>query len=310
VDAVKAVSYHAVLMDIQMPVMDGYTASKTIRQDKRFDDMPIIAMTANAMAGDREKALEAGMNDHVAKPIDPTQLFESLARWIKPGVRGFAPQATGQEPGSSGQELDTALPESVEGIEISEGLNRVGGNQKLYRKLLIKLREDYASAQDEIAAMLAQGNYEEAERAAHSIKGVAGNVGANQLQKAGTQLETAIKNRQEDILPETLDFFGQELAVVVKSLGVLGAEDQAAPAAVAGGRVATNQELAGALQKMLPYIKSKKPKPSKEALLAASQLNWPPEFGIDFAEIGRLIKKYKFKDALPLAEDLLERLGG
>ncbi len=85
VDAVEANRFDAVLMDVQMPVMDGYTATRTIRRDPRFKDLPIIAMTAHAMAGDQEKSTAAGMNDHVTKPIDPEQLFATLARWIGAG---------------------------------------------------------------------------------------------------------------------------------------------------------------------------------------------------------------------------------
>ena len=85
VDAVLAAPYDAVLMDVQMPVMDGYTATGVIRGDERFKDLPIIAMTANAMAGDMEKSAAAGMCDHVTKPIDPDTLFATLAKWIKPG---------------------------------------------------------------------------------------------------------------------------------------------------------------------------------------------------------------------------------
>jgi len=88
VQRVKAETYDAVLMDIQMPVMGGFEATQEIRKDSRFKDLPIIAMTAHAMAGDREKSLAAGMNDHVTKPIDPDELFSALVRWIKPGERG------------------------------------------------------------------------------------------------------------------------------------------------------------------------------------------------------------------------------
>ena len=80
-------TYDAVLMDIQMPVMGGFEATREIRKDERFKELPVIAMTAHAMAGDREKSLAAGMNDHVTKPIDPDELFSTLVRWIKPGER-------------------------------------------------------------------------------------------------------------------------------------------------------------------------------------------------------------------------------
>ncbi len=100
VDAVQANRFDAVLMDVQMPVMDGYTATRTIRRDPRFKDLPIIAMTAHAMAGDQEKSTAAGMNDHVTKPIDPNQLFATLARWI----------AARESPGSGKSRCRKAIP--------------------------------------------------------------------------------------------------------------------------------------------------------------------------------------------------------
>ena len=161
VDAVKTANYHAVLMDVQMPVMDGYAATKMIRQYSRFDDLPIIAMTANAMAGDREKALEAGMNDHVAKPIDPDQLFSSLVRWVKPGVRGFVPHKPAPKPAKADKAKAGALPKVIQGLDIQEGLNRIGGNKELYRNLLVKLRDDYARAASEIETAFNNGETDE-----------------------------------------------------------------------------------------------------------------------------------------------------
>ena len=308
VDAVKSANYHAVLMDIQMPVMDGYTASRLIRADSQFDDLPIIAMTANAMAGDREKALDAGMNDHVAKPIDPDQLFASLAAWIKPGVRGLESLAPPVGAVPAGAIPTRGLPESLEGLDIQGGLARVGGNRDLYRKLLIKLRDGYAKASEEIRELLKAAKGDEAERMAHSIKGVAGNVGAAPLQTAAAELEMAIKTGETESLPAKLEAFGREMAVLVKSLAVLGAGEAAAPSLSIGGTLSSKKEMQGALEEILPHVKSQKPKPCKTALQKINQLNWPNEYSMDIIELNKQLKKYKFKDALMLLETMLERL--
>ncbi len=310
VEAVGSGDYHAVLMDIQMPVMDGYTATKAIRADSRFKDLPIIAMTANAMAGDREKALEAGMNDHVAKPIDVGQLFTTLGRWIRPGVRGFVPREAPAPETAAPAPAAAALPEAIAGVAMAEGLNRVGGNQALYRKLLVKLRDDYAGARDELAGLLEQGRNDEAERLAHSVKGVAGNVGAGGLAAAAAAVEAAVKQGEEAGMPDLLDAFGRELAALVEALGVLGAAESADAAPAAGAEAAPAGELAAVLEEMLPHLRTKKPKPSKEAFARLGELGWPAEHGIEFADLGKLIGKYKFKEALPLAEALLEKLRG
>ena len=128
-----------IVMDIQMPVMDGYTATKMIRKDQKFQNLPIIAMTANAMVGDRDEAIKSGMNDHVAKPIDPQHLFATLVKWIEPGEREI-PKGNRQKAIGNREEID--FPDSLPGIDIKTGLNRVGGNKKLYRDLLVKYSKD------------------------------------------------------------------------------------------------------------------------------------------------------------------------
>ena len=336
VDAVQAANYHAVLMDIQMPVMDGYEASRRIREleleaqssklkGKKADEVsasgfelsarsgsiPIIAMTANAMAGDREKAMEAGMNDHVAKPIDVNQLFSCLAQWIRPGVRGFTPKAdTAKTSEAAPTPPEDQLPKTIEGINLKEGLMRVGGNEKLYRSILMKLRDDYAKTDQEIKGLLKSGEPGEAERLAHSIKGVAGNVGAGPLQEAAAELEHAIKEGEEDSYKDMISAFGKVLKNVITALGVLGGEEKEAAGSDKAGPEATPGELAAALEELVPHLKTRKPKPSKEAMVKIKGLKWPSEFSIEIADLDRLIKKYKFKEALPLAESLQTKLKG
>ena len=307
-DAVRNGNYQAVLMDIQMPVMDGYTATRTIREDKSFADLPIIAMTANAMAGDREKALEMGMNDHVAKPIDPDELMKSLATWIKPGVRGFAPASAQKAQDQNGPQPAPLLPEHLEGVDIQDGLNRVGGNKMLYRKLLIKVREDYARAAEEIAALLTDGKQEEAERLAHSIKGVAGNVGAARLQSAGADLEAAIKENDCNAIPLKLQALSAELGVLAGSLRALGGPQPGEAASRLAGPASSPAEMAQALEELLPHVKSRKPKPCQAALEAVNRLCWPTKFNFEISELNKQVKKYKFNDALPLVEGLLTKL--
>ena len=311
VEAVQAENYNAVLMDIQMPVMDGYTASREIRKDKQFDDLPIIAMTANAMAGDREKALGAGMNDHVAKPIDVGKLFSCLATWIKPGVRGFKPTAgTAKIIETAPDAPQNQLSQTIEGINLKEGLMRVGGNVKLYRSILMKLRDDYAKTDQEIKGLLKSGEAGEAERLAHSIKGVAGNVGANSLQEAAAALEHAINQGEADAYEENISAFGKVLKNVIMALGVLGGEEKESSGSDKAGPEASPDELAGALKGLFPHLKTRKPKPSKEAMAKIKALKWPSQFSIEIADLDRLIKKYKFKEALPLVEALQTKLKG
>jgi two-component system sensor histidine kinase/response regulator len=218
VQRVKAETYDAVLMDIQMPVMGGFEATQEIRKDGRFKDLPIIAMTAHAMAGDREKSLAAGMNDHVTKPIDPDELFSALLRWIKPGERGV-PRAESRRAIPKEKEVDLLLPE-LPGVSVASGLERVGGNKPLYAKLLRKFRESQQKAVAEIRAALHSGDWETAGRLAHTVKGVSGNLGAESLYSAAAELEKAIKEGQQNI-DHPMARFGSQLKIVMDGIKVL-----------------------------------------------------------------------------------------
>ena len=215
---VREQDYDVVLMDMQMPVMGGIEATQAIRSDPRFRALPIIAMTANAMAADREKCLEAGMNDHVAKPIDPNELFSALLRWIKPretkeaSAKAAAPVNT---PGTPAGASDTKAPEIV-GIDTKSALKRMGGNRRLYESLLRKFAEQQAGAVEEIRAALKAGDASTAERGAHTLKGVAGNLGATALAEVAAKAETAVKRGQD--VETVLDSLSLALAPVVQAI--------------------------------------------------------------------------------------------
>ena len=190
--------YDVVLMDMQMPVMDGIEATRILRSDARFQTLPIIAMTANALVSDRELCLQAGMNDHIAKPIDPDQLFGVLMRWIErpegdgAGLRELseARAAVVHTPAVADGPLD------IDGIDVKSALKRTGGNRKRYVALLRRFAQQQASTVDEIRKALSMGDAATAERAAHSLKGVAGTLGATTLSETAAKAETAIKTGQ------------------------------------------------------------------------------------------------------------------
>jgi PAS domain S-box-containing protein len=195
VQMVQENDYDIVLMDMQMPVMDGIEATRAIRSDPRFQTLPIVAMTANALVSDREACLEAGMNDHIAKPIDPDQMFDVLLRWIKrPDNDGAAPQGrvAAEKPAAS----DSAELVIV-GIDTKSALKRIGGNRRRYETLLRKFAQQQAGAVEGIRTALSAGDAATAERNAHSLKGAAGTLGAAALSEAAAKAETAIKTGQD-----------------------------------------------------------------------------------------------------------------
>jgi PAS domain S-box-containing protein len=175
--------YDAVLMDVQMPDTDGYEATRQIRSEPRFASLPIIATTAHALVEERERCLAAGMNDHLTKPIDLDALYAALARWCRPG--GASPAAPASGP-------DEALP-PVEGLDTAAGLKRAAGNRRLYLELLDRLTGRRANTIADMGAALAQGDRAAAERLAHSLRGVAANLGAEQVSSAASELESMLK---------------------------------------------------------------------------------------------------------------------
>ena len=191
--------YDLVLMDMQMPVMDGVTATKAIRSKPQLSNLPIIAMTANVMAADREKCIEAGMNDHVAKPIDPDELLTVLLRWIKPrdGSSTTSEHAT---PAASVSTAAAKAPETespvIPGIDTKAALRRAGGSLKRYESLLRKFAQLSAGGVEEIRKALAIRDTETAARAAHSIKGSAANLGATAVAEVAAKAESAILSGQ------------------------------------------------------------------------------------------------------------------
>lgn len=176
-------TYDAVLMDLQMPVMDGFAATREICTQPRWSDLPIIAMTANAMDSDRRRCLEAGMNDHVPKPIDPDVLARALLRWI-PARHATAPHApvpASPAPSADAQALLAQL-QAVPGLDAATGLRRAMGRDALYRSLLQRFVQGQAGAVEAVRVALQQADGDTAVRLAHSLKGVAGQVGAAGVQ--------------------------------------------------------------------------------------------------------------------------------
>jgi two-component system sensor histidine kinase/response regulator len=197
VNAVKENNYDVVLMDVQMPVMDGYTATREIRKENDFKDLPIIAMTAHAMAGDEDKSLQAGMNGHVTKPIDPKQLFSTLQNWIKPREKRVQVEQSEVPVEQSETEKpvtpEDELPESLSGFDLADGLKRLQGNKKLYRKLLLSFAADYNTVANEIRQALDAKNFDQAHSLVHNLKGLAGNLSATDLQATAANLENLVK---------------------------------------------------------------------------------------------------------------------
>ena len=184
----------AILMDIQMPEMDGYTATQEIRQmNTAAKDLPIIAMTAHALPGEKEKCLAAGMDDYISKPIDPNRLFHTLVKWIKPDKR----QVPESLPAELFDKVIEKIPENLDGFDLNNGLQRVAGNFSFYKALLYRYREKYHDVPDQIKKAMDADQNEDALRLTHTFIGVSGNMGAQDVYMAAGDLEKAIKEEDQ-----------------------------------------------------------------------------------------------------------------
>jgi len=199
--------YDLVFMDLRMPKKDGYEATREIRAHKQFEKLPIIALTADIAAGDiKRQCISAGMNDVLSKPIEPSGLYSMLVKWIKPGNRvAFEAQKTTE---SKEIEIQKTL-QGLSEIDSASGLMRINYNYRLYAKMLLKFKNNYANFIDELKAALNQGEIERFNRMIHTLKGVAGNLGMPGLQQAAQRLESNIRNNRmnniEDQLQQTED---------------------------------------------------------------------------------------------------------
>jgi signal transduction histidine kinase/DNA-binding response OmpR family regulator/HPt (histidine-containing phosphotransfer) domain-containing protein/CHASE3 domain sensor protein len=272
--------FDVVLMDLQMPEMDGYQATTRIRSDARFSKLPIIAMTAHATIEERQHCLAAGMNDHIAKPIDPANLFETVSRFYEPSAHAAPNPATAEESGlvapkqsegeSSTQRSDAptlrrsdipTLP-SIPNLNTEDGLVRVGGNRKLYLKLLGQFVEQQDTALDQISNALKIGDRAVAERLAHTLKGVAGNLGAKEVQVNAGVLEKRI--REQTPAADIDSAFAQVRAALIPLLKNLRAASISPAQPAATNLVAKDvdpaksheaaQELSGLLEQFDPTV--------------------------------------------------------
>ncbi len=241
VDMIAETTYDAVLMDLQMPLMDGYQATRIIRADPRHDNLPIIAMTAHAMQSEREKCLAVGMNDHVTKPIDPDRLYAALAACSPPsGSRPEKPvtKAAAAAPTPTPTPAATdALPDTIQGINLIEARTMMRGNDVILRRLLGAFHAKYMDQAAEIAALLADGDLETAARTAHTLKGVSGNIRAERVYQASKALDDQLRSGpgtpEVDAclaeLSSALDEVRDSLAVALG--GSTSAEDKSSPQA-------------------------------------------------------------------------------
>ena len=297
------IAFDGILMDCQMPVMNGFEATRAIRADTRLASMPVLAMTANAMAGDRDRVLGAGMNDHISKPIDVEEMFNVLARWIKPAARPQSPAAQtaaaipAVQPTASPAPL--AVPadalSALPGIDVEAGLRHTQHNRALYHRMLQKFAAGHANFETGFTAALEHGDLALATRMAHTLRGTAGTIGANAVWQAATELELACNQGRPRALQLTLlAAVRRELAPILTALAAL--EDTAAP--TGGGSAHAKVALDPLIHRLRALLVESDPEAVSlvAALRRAAQDNSPAQTQLQ--TIAQAVEDFRFDEAL------------
>jgi CheY-like chemotaxis protein/HPt (histidine-containing phosphotransfer) domain-containing protein len=222
VAAVKEGEFDLVLMDVQMPNMDGHEATIEIRQDQRFKDLPIIAMTAHASDAECDKCLTSGMNDHVTKPIDPTTLFEAVRHWVRP--QNFDDLGAEQPTSKVQAEAPTdeaGLPSYLPPFDIEAALARMNGKSQLLRKLIIMFHDGNRELIPTLHRLLETDEYKEAHRLVHTVKGHAGNLEAPELFERASALEIALLDRDMAKVAELTPLFEVSMTQAIEAAATL-----------------------------------------------------------------------------------------
>ncbi|MDG9922769.1 MULTISPECIES: response regulator [unclassified Pseudomonas] len=283
--------FDGVLMDCQMPVMDGYTATRRIREQAHLAALPVIAMTANAMEGDRERALASGMNDHIPKPLNVESMFITLAKWIKPrSARQVA--APSPEPSRDG------LPASIEGIDMAAGLATCMGRRDLYLRLLGKFRTAQAGFAEQFQAALADPDARAAERLAHSLRGTAGNIGARGVAQAAAELERACQaGETAEVLQDRAAEVQRCLAPTLAALAGLGDGG----AGTAGVAPRSDAELDRQLTR-LKHLLAESDTAALRVLEQLRGLSLDPVLAKRLAQVAQQVELFDFDRALELLQ--------
>ena len=304
--AVENDEFDLIFMDIQMPEMDGLEATQKIRE-KGYTEVPIIAMTAHAMTGDREKSLGAGMNDHVTKPLDPNKVYETLVQWIPEKEQSDSQEPEAEDSDNTSENEDLALPDEIPGISIENGLERLNGNINFYLKMLEKFQSAYTPSDiDTLKIWLRNHEMSEAARWVHTIKGVSGNIGALDLQKQSLALESSI-NGKDHQLKDNLESFSKSFFSLLNELSKLNLSSQK--------KNDEKQEIIDIdtlklkLDELSDAVKKRKPKPCKQIMEDIYSFELPEIAVKEINELNKYLKRYRFKDAAKVLESIYSKIG-
>ena len=298
--------YDAVLMDLQMPEMDGYEATLKIRLQHQKSELPVIAMTAHALQSEIQRCLEIGMNDCVTKPINPDKLKEVLVRWIKPRpVKLPVSTAFPAQSPTPGPDL----PESLPGIDVPAALARMVGNRQLFIKLLTAFTRNYLRVDQQIREAINQGDLDLALRITHTLKGVAGNLSATDIFKLAQDLESALRQDQKALIEDGLQNLSQAMKIVTKSAEQLtAAGGEVKPSNITERPPVDAAALSGVILELDKYLQKNNMSARKLFQLLKEKL-YGDEFGEPIMHIENCLNGLDFRGARNHLSSIAQKLG-
>jgi len=302
VSLVKEQKFDLVLMDVQMPEMDGYQATKKIRQDLNLPDLPIIAMTANATKGDKEQALAVGMDDYISKPLDLDQFFAKIKKWlpVKINLRN-----------EMSSTLNDKLRQQFDGLNalnLNSALDKVYNNYQLYQQLLIDFYNDYHKFDQLIANLVENDKFEQLAEELHSLKGVAGNIGAADLYQITQELNSAIKNGRN--FDDLLNKFYQKLAVLIKQISSSNLMAQQIESDESQSSELSIKKLEEYILKLKSALQNYEAVRAKKITNKITNYNWNQEQDKLVDKLLEAVNTYHFDRAVELLQKLKDSLKG
>ena len=288
--------YELILMDINMPVMDGYVATSIIREYPKYDKIPIIAITANINENDIEKCKTLGMQSHLNKPVDVSHFYKTLLEYIKPKA------SKQQTVTSTRSEQTPAKLEEIPGLDSTDGLARLNGNLQAYQNVLFKFAEMFTDITTTLTQMMHEENHEEGRAQAHSLKGLAGNIGAKRTYTLAKDLEDAFKNKQGHYT-EKIVAIKNELEPLIAGIKQLQQQEHA-PDESPKAEVLP-QQIRKILEPLLLHAKKRKALDVKKSCQEITNYQWPSEYQKAIHDILTAAQAYQFKIIILRVEEIL-----
>ena len=320
--------YDLVLMDINMPIMDGFSATSIIREYQKYDDIPIVAMTANITESDMNKTKSVGMQDFLGKPIDVERFYTVLLKYIRPKLKSV--EIVQVEPEASEPETDNLsgnpAPFYLPKVDVKAGLERLNGNQQAYLKILRKFSDLFSDITVRLAKMVDADDFEQGRQIAHNLKGLSGNIGADEIYKLASKLEESFKSGNRDLSPD-IKVLDDKLSELLKAIDTLLKEskktpeagivtlnlslaDEAVPTERADAEISTEHitpaALSGILESLMVSAQKKKALELKQGCAYLLQYDWPDTSKASIGEMIKYAHAYEYDKVIRIIEKILK----